>query len=328
MKTSCYAGFRSPLAESMTRFLEYKRALHFKYENGEKVLRALDRYLVETGLATQEQINSALLDRFIVSCKPCHPRTFNYRITVLRSLLEWMIVQGHLPSSSNSSFQTKPRQDNRGLRPYIFGPSDIKKMLVLVSRLKDTCTARRRAETWRLVIILGYCLGLRVGEIARLRVGDIDLDSAVLLIANTKFSKSRFVPMGPKLTRRLKRYIANSGDCNTSDQVFHCLPEMRAKHPWGVSECFSNFMRKLNLRARDGEREPTFHSLRHSCAVNTLLRWYREGKDPSAYLARLSTFLGHAMLNYTAVYLTITDELLKEANRRFHEFAASSLPEE
>ena len=69
MKTSCSTGFRSPLAESMKRFLEYKRALHNKYENGEKVLRALDRYLIETQLATQEEINSALLDRFIVSCK-------------------------------------------------------------------------------------------------------------------------------------------------------------------------------------------------------------------------------------------------------------------
>ena len=136
------------------------------------------------------------------------------------------------------------------------------------------------------------------------------------------------MPMGTKLTQRLKEYIADSGTCNASDPVFHWLPKMRPIDSWGTCIAFSKLTRKLNLRARAGEREPSFHSLRHSCAVNTLLRWYREGKDPSAYLPRLSTFLGHAMLNYTAVYLTITDDLLKEANRRFHEFAASSLTEE
>ena len=63
-------------------------------------------------------------------------------------------------------------------------------MLLAASQLKDSHNARRRAETWQLFILLGYCLGLRVGEVGRLRVGDIDFDRAVLLIANTKFSKA------------------------------------------------------------------------------------------------------------------------------------------
>ena len=72
---------------------------------------------------------------------------------------------------------------------------------------------------------------------------------------------------------------------------------------------------------------PHLHCLRHSFAVGTLLRWYREGVDPMARLFDLSTFLGHVSPSSTAVYLTITTELLECANGRFAEFAAKSRKE-
>jgi integrase len=65
--------------------------------------------------------------------------------------------------------------------------------------------------------------------------------------------------------------------------------------------------------------------LRHSFAVTTLLRWYRQGTEPGDRLLHLSTFMGHAHPSSTAVYLTITADLLKEANQRFESFAAPLL---
>ena len=66
---------------------------------------------------------------------------------------------------------------------------------------------------------------------------------------------------------------------------------------------------------------PRVHDLRHSFAVATLLRWYREGIDPNCRLMSLSTFLGHVDPDSTAVYLTITEDLLHEAAQRFHVMA-------
>ena len=62
---------------------------------------------------------------------------------------------------------------------------------------------------------------------------------------------------------------------------------------------------------------PTLHSLRHSFAVGCLLGWYREGLDPAARLYQLSTFMGHVDPASTAVYLTITPQLLDQACQRF-----------
>ena len=74
-----------------------------------------------------------------------------------------------------------------------------------------------------------------------------------------------------------------------------------------------------------GVAPPRLHCLRHSFAVDTLLRWYRSGVDPAARLNHLSTFLGHVNPASTSVYLTITTELLEQANARFERFAAPSV---
>jgi site-specific recombinase XerD len=83
----------------------------------------------------------------------------------------------------------------------------------------------------------------------------------------------------------------------------------------------------LQLKIPSGVVPPHLHCLRHSFAVGTLLRWYRAGVDPMARLLDLSTFLGHVSPSSTAVYLTITTELLECASERFALFAANSRKE-
>jgi integrase len=85
---------------------------------------------------------------------------------------------------------------------------------------------------------------------------------------------------------------------------------------------------QLELRVEAGTAPPRLHDLRHSFAVGTLLRWYRCGIDPQSGLLRLATFLGHVDPVSTAVYLTISDPLLEEANRRFETFARTVIKEE
>lgn len=85
---------------------------------------------------------------------------------------------------------------------------------------------------------------------------------------------------------------------------------------------------KLGLHIPAAVARPRLHCLRHSFAVETLLRWYRGGQDPNEKLLMLSTFMGHVHPNSTAVYLTITAELREVASQRFERFAAPLLKEE
>jgi integrase len=84
---------------------------------------------------------------------------------------------------------------------------------------------------------------------------------------------------------------------------------------------------KLDLVIPPGTTRPRVHDLRHSFAVGALLRWYRQGLDPTTRLHHLSTFLGHVRPETTAVYLTITSDLFAEANRRFEALASPAVTE-
>lgn len=98
----------------------------------------------------------------------------------------------------------------------------------------------------------------------------------------------------------------------------------RAINPDTISQTFHLLVTERFI-APAGVARPCAHCLRHSFAVGTLLRWYRSGIDPNTHLLKLSTFLGHVDPLSTAWYLTITDELLDEANSRFERFAASAV---
>lgn len=79
---------------------------------------------------------------------------------------------------------------------------------------------------------------------------------------------------------------------------------------------FHKLVPKLGLSIPPGVANPRLHDLRRAFAVGTLLRWYREGIDPNRRLIHLSTFLGHVDPDSTSVYLTITEDLLREAEKR------------
>jgi integrase len=92
--------------------------------------------------------------------------------------------------------------------------------------------------------------------------------------------------------------------------------------PETICQTFHRLLPQLNLANPAGIDPPRLHCLRHSFAVQTLLRWYRSDIDPGTRLFHLATFMGHVSPESTAWYLTITDELLEEANKRFGRFAS------
>ncbi len=185
-----------------------------------------------------------------------------------------------------------------------------------------------RGPTYRAMFAVLYALGLRVGEACRLQCKDVDRERRLLIVRDTKFGKSRLVPFGPNVGALLAKYLERRfpGE-NTlpSDAPVFSLRGKRPINPCTVSQTFHAILPQLDLSLRPGVASPHLHDLRHSCAVRALLRWYRQGEDPSARLLHLSTFLGHANPESTALYLTITSELLEQASRRFERYAQASI---
>lgn len=160
-------------------------------------------------------------------------------------------------------------------------------------------------------------------RIARsLKLADAYLIQDTLLIRDTKFSKTRIVPLGPNLAQRLKRYMEQRHGTSLDPGLpLFSYTKRGCMSTTGISMTFHALVPKLELQIPPGISSPRLHDLRHSFAAATLLRWYREGIDPNCRLMSLSTFLGHVDPDSTAVYLTITEDLLHEAAQRFHVMA-------
>jgi site-specific recombinase XerD len=318
-----WAGFQGPLADGIARFLAHKRALGRRFETEEKQLRLFDRFLVQRGLTRLDEITPAVITTFLTGHAWRRARSYNELLGVLRRLFDWLVLHEVL---ARSPVRAAPRRVTDRRLPYLFDAAVARRLLDLAAALPDQPRAFHRGATYRTIFALLYGLGLRVGEVSRLCRTDVDLARHVLVIRGTKFGKSRLVPFGPKLGTVLGEYLALTLGAAPEAPVFS-FTRRGAIHPGTISQTFHHLVPRLGVRVPPGVAAPRLHDLRHAFAVGTVLRWYRAGVDVSGRLFHLATFLGHVSPSSTAVYLTITTELLHEANRRFATFAGAASSE-
>jgi site-specific recombinase XerD len=158
----------------------------------------------------------------------------------------------------------------------------------------------------------------------RLSVADVDLANSLLTIRDTKFFKSRLVPIGADLTKVLSDYARWRSATHPLAKATHFFVGRHDKplHPWTLQNAFERLREYAGVRRTDGTRfQPRLHDLRHTFAVHRLTEWYRQGADVQRLVYHLSVYLGHARLDHTQVYLTMTPELLQQAGARFERYA-------
>lgn len=313
------AEFRSFLAGPIKAFLQFKRALGRKYRTEAAALRLLDAFVAEHRIAALEQIDARVIDAFLASRAREHARSYNHLVGAVRRFFDWALMQGMV---DHNPVTATPRRVSGQRIPYLFSLDDAKRLLEVARGLHSCSRAPRRALVYETVFALLYGLGLRVGEVSRLLVGDVRFDDATLLIRDTKFYKTRLVPFGPRMGERLARYVEQRhGPRPDPEAPLFSFTKRGAVNECTFSLTFHSLLPRLGLDIPPGVSSPRLHDLRRAFAVDTLLRWYRSGIDPNARLVHLATFLGHADPASTAVYLTITEELLREADQRFRAFA-------
>jgi site-specific recombinase XerD len=203
--------------------------------------------------------------------------------------------------------------------PYIFTHDELRGLFqVIDADQRNSCL---EPATMHNLILLLYGAGLRLREALNLTRSDVDLQRAVLTIRNTKFGKTRLVPLGPQLAHALARYAARAKAPQTEDPFFTTRKGAAVK-----ADTLQHNFRILCIRAgifrTDGAKEqPRLHDLRHTFAVHRLTSWYRQGADVQRLLQHLSVYLGHVHIRHTQVYLSMTPELLHQAAQRFDRYA-------
>lgn len=208
----------------------------------------------------------------------------------------------------------------RHRRPYLFSEAEV--CLLLTTAL--SLPLRRsplRPKTAHMMILLAYCAGLRIGEVVRLNVGDFDVDECTIEIHETKFFKSRRLPLSDSVASALQSYLGarkQAGAPANLDAALFWPPGASARYSGSLARnLLVGVLRRAGLKPAIGRVGPRIHDLRHAFVVNRMVAWYREGINPQSRLPYLATYLGHKDINSTLVYLTITQELLQHASERF-----------
>jgi integrase len=211
---------------------------------------------------------------------------------------------------------------HRRTQPHIYSEEQIRELLRLAGALPSP--QGLRARTYVSLIGLLTAAGLRISEALRLRREDADLDAGVLTIRETKFHKSRLVPLHPSATEALRTYVVARARVlpRLDGTAFFVSEAGRALAYSTVRIVFRHLVDQVVRDRPPGARRPRLHDLRHSFACRCLLRWLRDDVDVHARIAALSTYLGHAKVSDTYWYLTGVPELMAITAARFERFAS------
>lgn len=274
----------------------------------------LDRFLLSE-LQPGETITREIADRRIKSLESLSIGTRINHISVLRQFCRYLAHFDPRTCVVHRSFL--PRRTRPA--PYIYSRKEVQQIMAAARRIGPRGSLRPHVIS-NLVGLL-YTTGLRIGEAMKLTLADVDLKRCVLLIRETKFKKTRNVPLSSSTTTRLRVYLhqrSMAGMSTATDSRLFVNLRGKPYGEAGFTTIFLEIIRKLGIRKPPGQRGPRIHDFRHSFAVNRLLAWYREGANLAAKLPVLSTYLGHSTVTCTEVYLHATAELLEGVGQRFH----------
>lgn len=308
------------LDATVADYLAYFRSLGRSYKQEECVLRSMLEFLSAKRVV---DLDRQIFDLWRNTFCHLHP---NSRHTYERIVHNFCRYRRR---SEPRCFLPDPASFARSIPhalPTLIEPKQITRMLGLASALRPTLTSPLRPALMRLAIVLLYTTGMRRGELLRLTMGDVDTGAGVLRIRESKFHKSRLVPLSPSARTELRRYLRARCGCQLDtcpSAPLLCLRRrsgVRSCRPGGMYESLHALFDAAGVHNSEG-RCPRVHDIRHSFAVQALLRWYRHHDDVQANLPKLALYMGHVSIVSTAYYLRWMPAVVAHASRRFmHSF--------
>lgn len=305
------------LSELVSLYIAHKRALGYRFRTEERVLKSFCQSVGDRPIETlcADSISIFLNGKGEITThwyKKYHVLAGCYRFALARGIVSSI----PLPRSI-------PKQDGPVFVPYIYSRTELKRLIDVLPAL---CTGRSRIDDYvfRALLLLMYGTGLRISEALSLQIRDVDVQQNILYVRETKFYKTRIVPLGKDLTRILNEYIArrNQSFSTATDAPLFCFRNGTPLSRSAADGLFRRIRAIAGVFKEGGPRhQPRLHDLRHSAAVHRLVAWYRSGADLQDLLPKLATYLGHVDLSATQRYLTMTPELLHEASLRFAHYA-------
>jgi integrase len=299
-------------------YLSERRRLGFQLRGTGLAVMSFARYVDGLGyqgpLRVEVMADWARRDKW----KSDEPSTWARRLKMLRSFaryLQQFEARTEVPDDS-----TFGRIGQR-LAPHIYSEQEIVDLLAVARRLGPA--PGLRGASYEALFGLIASSGLRVSEAVHLLDADVDLKLGMLTVRQTKFAKSRQVPLHPSAVQALLRYRRMRNryvELTDETPFFVGTRGKRLGYSLGLRQVHRVFiglrdqLRWVNRGAHDG---PRIHDLRHAFVVRRVMLWHAQGVDVDQGMLALSTYVGHAMVTNTYWYLTGVPQLMAVAAAKF-----------
>lgn len=288
-------------------YLAMRRSLGYKLRGEGRMLAGFAAQCDEEGQATIT-IQAALA--WATVSRDAAPAQWRRRLSVVRGFARYLATMD--PACQIPPPDLLPAPSHRP-PPYIYSAEEIAALI----HAAGTIGAPLPAATMQALISLIAATGLRVGEALTLDRGDAGPDTGTLTVTG-KNDQMRLVPVHPATAAMLASYAARRDQLcpHPASPAFFITSTGQRAAQGGVAETFARLLALAGIATPPGRRRPRVHDLRHTFAVTTLTRWYRDGADVQAQLPVLSAYLGHSCPEATYWYLQATPQLLALAAAR------------
>jgi integrase/recombinase XerD len=308
--------FCSPIAAALARFLVGKRAAGYRYREEEGMLRVLDQFLIGRMSSRDPVLTMDLARAFVARWGTESECTRDHRLSLVREVCRFLALEEPRTATIPPRWLGIHR---RSFVPRVLTHDEGRRFLEACAKLGTRHGSPIRGPVLGTALVLLYLTGLRAGEVRRLTDADVDLDTAVMHVRDTKFGKSRLVPIAGDVASRLRAcrvaVVGRFGPRDSSAPFFPA-PSGRSYSLSGLRSAFHQVLADAEIPRREAGRPLRLHDLRHSFAVLRLVLWYRQHADLGATLPALATYLGHVGLTSSQRYLQLTDDLVAEITRR------------
>lgn len=317
--------FGSFLGAAMRDHVTLMKSMGCRFKNEEASLLRFDRFLQNQPDLTGQAVTVLVREWAKDSLAPSHPLLCQRVGRLVSKMLNRID-----PNTPVITCDRRLEQEASKLRhrPHIYTEDDVRHLLEVARNLPSPRSPLRPLTLYTM-LVLAYCAGLRLGELVRLNVGDVDFRDGTIEIRDSKFFKSRRLPLASSVLSALRNYFEAREQAGGSKDLSSGL-FWHTQSPGRYSRVTANtllvrVLRHAGLKPARGYAGPRIHDLRHAFVANRMLAWYREGINPQPRLPYLATYLGHKDINSTLVYLTVTQELLQQASERFRVLGARIL---
>ena len=298
----------SELSGHVEDYLRLRRALGFKLERAGHLLPQLVAYLEAAGAATVTSDLAIAWARLPGHTQPNH---WAQRLAIARGFARYLRALD--PATEVPPPGVFPTRRHRPT-PFLWSQRDICRLLQSTRALRPAV----RAATYEALFGLLATCGMRVGEAVGLDRDDVDLQAGVITIRHAKFDRPRLVPLHPTVTEALSRYATERDRLcpRPRARAFFVSSAGTRLDRSGVGKTLRKITTALGMRTETVH--PRAHDLRHSFAVDTLIRWQHSGLSVDEHIATLSIYLGHVSPADTYWYLSASSELMGLAAQRLH----------